>query len=217
MKKTILLFLRGEAAKKDAPTYHSLDTYLLKMYPNAGGKEVKAVLLELQREGLATISGSWNSLGAKFAGVEQTLKQVTVHAHLTPKGLDAANELATPVPSVTYEPALPGKHEPLQPESKIPLTPGLPPKLPVVPELPKTPVTAFVPPAPVTQGSPQNPDLAAFLKDKTVVPATEEHLKQLEQVPGTTETVNPSLTIPEVHAPTVPVAPLPNNDGLDDL
>lgn len=135
MKKTILLFLRGEAAKKDAPIYHSLDTYLLKMYPNVSAKEVKAVLLELQREGLATVSGSWNSLGAKFTGIEQTLKQVTVHAHLTPKGLEVADALATPAPAAQVP--------------EIPVTPGAPPKLPVIPELPKAPV-AETPAPPAT-------------------------------------------------------------------
>lgn len=186
MKKTILLFLRSEAARKDAPTYHSLDTYLAKMYPKATGKEVKAVLLELQNEGLAAFSGSWTSLGARFAGVEQNLQNSTIHAHLTPKGLDAANELAG-VSSATA----PAANVPTPP-----VTPGVPPKLPATPPLPKTPATPV--PAGNTPGSPTAPAIPATtpspVQPGSAVPP--DHSTAAEGHPGNALTNEPNHAAP---------------------
>lgn len=114
MKKSILLFLKGEALKTPAANYFDLHGYLLRIFPASNPREVKSVLLEMEREGLAAFSGSWTTLGATYGGVVQGLKECTIHAALLPKGAEEAQRLsvapvATPVTAtpVAATPAVP--------------------------------------------------------------------------------------------------------------
>lgn len=86
IKTSILKYLTEEGSEPTTDKMVHFHSHLAKEFSGMHPREIRTVLTELANEGMVSISGDYNSLGASYQGVVQNLSNLHLSGKITEKG-----------------------------------------------------------------------------------------------------------------------------------